>query len=335
MISFIVPVYNCEKYLATCVDSLLKTGKDNEIILVDDGSSDSSPMICDNYASNNEKIKVFHIPNGGPSGARNVGIRNANEEYISFVDSDDYIDDKVYRDIMNIIENERVDMVFTQMSLFDETSQVFVGKTDPRMDSLKSARYNQEKLLKILINCKITPSPCRYVIKSSIIKGNNIYFKEHIQHEDTLWYPQLIVNCENGYYYDKPFYNIRMRLGSRGKLNHELRRKSILLINDELIAISKDKNGLQKDFIFQNVNININFLMREYASMDKGEKEVIKNWLIANKDILPCLVKYDGFKRKVAKVIGYYNAYVVYAKVLNLKVKVVDSVGLIKGKMGK
>lgn len=102
LISIIVPVYNMEKYINRCVDSILNQEYKNiEVILVDDGSKDSSPKICDEYAKKDNRIKVFHKENGGQGSARNLGIDNANGEYIGFVDSDDYIDEKMYKTLVN------------------------------------------------------------------------------------------------------------------------------------------------------------------------------------------------------------------------------------------
>ena len=93
LLSIIVPVYNVEMYLKRCVDSILKQDYDNmEIILVDDGSTDSSGVICDQYASNYKNVKVIHKKNGGLSDARNFGLDNCRGQYISFIDSDDWIE---------------------------------------------------------------------------------------------------------------------------------------------------------------------------------------------------------------------------------------------------
>lgn len=91
-ISVIVPVYNVEKYLSRCIDSIIsQTFSDFELILVDDGSTDSSGKICDEYGKKDGRVKVIHKKNGGQSSARNAGIENSTGEYISFVDSDDWI----------------------------------------------------------------------------------------------------------------------------------------------------------------------------------------------------------------------------------------------------
>ncbi len=92
LISVIVPVYNTEKYIEKCVMSILnQTYKNLEIILIDDGSTDNSPQICDSLAEKDNRITVIHQPNGGVSSARNIGLDNTHGDYITFVNSDDYI----------------------------------------------------------------------------------------------------------------------------------------------------------------------------------------------------------------------------------------------------
>lgn len=105
VISVVVPVYNVVNYLAICVDSLLsQTYQDFEIILIDDGSSDGSEILCDKLADENEKIQVFHIPNSGPSKARNVGLDHAKGKYIYCMDSDDYLEKDAFAKVVEEME---------------------------------------------------------------------------------------------------------------------------------------------------------------------------------------------------------------------------------------
>ena len=104
LISIIVPVYNVEKYFDECVKSILNQSYKNiEIILVNDGSTDNSGNLCDNYATIDPRIKVIHKENGGLSDARNFGMKNANGEYFSFIDSDDYIDKYFIENLYNAL----------------------------------------------------------------------------------------------------------------------------------------------------------------------------------------------------------------------------------------
>lgn len=112
LISVIVPVYNVEKYLPKCVDSILnQTYRNLEVILVDDGTKDASDAICDAYAQKDPRVKVIHKENGGLSSARNAGIDIARGEYLGFVDSDDWIEPDMYETLLSLAEKYGVKMV--------------------------------------------------------------------------------------------------------------------------------------------------------------------------------------------------------------------------------
>ncbi len=118
MISVIVPVYNAEKYLGKCVNSILNQDyKDIELILVDDGSKDSSPAMCDEFAKQDKRIKVVHKENGGPAKARNTGLDIAKGEYIAFVDSDDWLEPDMYSHLIELIKINNADMAFCEIAL--------------------------------------------------------------------------------------------------------------------------------------------------------------------------------------------------------------------------
>jgi glycosyltransferase involved in cell wall biosynthesis len=123
VISIIIPVYNVEKFLRKCLTSVIEqTFSDIEILLIDDGSTDKSGIICDEYAKIDKRIKVFHKKNGGLSSARNFGIDNATGDYLGFVDSDDYIERDMYETLLNLIEDNNADM--SMCALYD----IYCGK---------------------------------------------------------------------------------------------------------------------------------------------------------------------------------------------------------------
>lgn len=104
LISIIVPVYNVEEFLNRCVESILiQSYKNIEILLIDDGSTDNSSKICDEYSIKDKRVKVIHKENGGLSDARNIGLENANGKYIAFVDSDDYIRKRLYKNFIQYV----------------------------------------------------------------------------------------------------------------------------------------------------------------------------------------------------------------------------------------
>ena len=145
LISVIVPIYNVEKYLARCVDSIVnQTYKNLEIILVDDGSPDRCPQMCDDYAEKDSRIKVVHKNNGGLSDARNAGMAVATGEYISFIDSDDYVSDDFFECLLNVMNKENSDIAecsvvkFYEDNRFDEFSDDLSVKTYDTQDAMSA-----------------------------------------------------------------------------------------------------------------------------------------------------------------------------------------------------
>lgn len=145
LISVIVPIYNVEKYLARCVDSIVnQTYKNLEIILVDDGSPDRCPQMCDDYAKKDSRIKVVHKKNGGLSDARNAGIAVATGEYISFIDSDDYVSDDFFECLLDVMNKENSDIAecsvvkFYEDNRFDEFSDDLSVKTYDTQDAMSA-----------------------------------------------------------------------------------------------------------------------------------------------------------------------------------------------------
>ena len=113
-ISIIMPVYNKEKYLKNTIDSILKQEYKNfELIIVDDGSTDKSKYICDEYASKDSRIKVYHIKNEGVSNARNIGLKYATGDYIQFIDADDTINTNTFSKYIDILNNKLYDVIFS------------------------------------------------------------------------------------------------------------------------------------------------------------------------------------------------------------------------------
>ena len=158
-ISIICPVYNVEKYLPRCIDSILSQSfKDFELLLVDDGSLDNSGNICDEYANNDDRIRVFHKKNGGVSSARNFGLKHACGEWISFVDTDDWVDSDFLEPISSNIES--VELIHQGL------------KKEFPDNSVKIVRPSQQGIFetKTLFSTKMWSSFCwSYFFKKDII----------------------------------------------------------------------------------------------------------------------------------------------------------------------
>ncbi len=202
LVSVIVPVYNVEKYIDRCIDSIVNQTYENlEIILVDDGSLDDCPKICNRWARKDKRVKVIHKKNGGLSDARNVGLEAANGEYIMFVDSDDWISlEMAEKMLAGILEND-ADMAICQF---------FVAYSDGTIEepnvNYKSTIIDVETAFKLLLQHEqITNHAWRKMYKKALLSKNP--FPVGRNYEDVYTVAQFfipckkIVNLSDAYYY--------------------------------------------------------------------------------------------------------------------------------------
>ena len=186
-ITVVIPVYNVEKYLKKCVDSVEKqTYKNFEVILVDDGSTDSSGELCDALAKENDNIRVIHQENKGLGGARNTGIKSCNTEYIMFLDSDDYIHPELLEKCVDVLKKNNCDIVLFDMISVNEQGEKGVLYSAP-CDSGKILSETEKGGL-----C-ISPSACDKVYRTSLFKDNGIYYPNKVWYEDLRTTPKLLV----------------------------------------------------------------------------------------------------------------------------------------------
>ena len=214
-LSIIVPVYNAEKYLEKCIDSILnQTYADYEVILVDDGSVDNSVLICDLYAEKNEKVRVIHKLNEGLVAARKTGLENANGKYIGFVDSDDYIAEDMYESLMQSALKNDADISVGGLKLVYSD-----GNSNEVLNQFEHGYYTRERMEKEIfpkmlyysgfIKYGIVPGVVIKVFKKEVLqKGiekvdNRIKMGEDVAITfNTIFYAKSISFVENaGYYY--------------------------------------------------------------------------------------------------------------------------------------
>lgn len=189
--SIIVPVYNVQQYLPRCIESILNQSiKDFELILINDGSTDKSGDICDLYAQKDDRIIVVHKENGGVSSARNYGLDIAKNEYIVFVDSDDYI----YKNYLEKLYNPNVDMVLCNIK-YDQNN----NKDYYILNNNLCGEFNiNGEVIDKIIESKYFCSVYSKMFKRSIIKENKIKFKENISlGEDTMFVVDYLVKSKN------------------------------------------------------------------------------------------------------------------------------------------
>lgn len=192
LISVIIPVYNVEKYLHECIDSVInQTYKNLEIILVDDGSTDSSGEICDEYIEKDDRITVIHQKNGGLSVARNTGLSEANGNYVYFLDSDDYIAENTLETLLEIGKKDNSDIVFFDAVSFTDTDDFTV-----KQNYIRKNKYQTDSGLnifsKLAANKEFHSAVYLMLFKKSFVENNNLLFVSGILHEDMIFTYQAL-----------------------------------------------------------------------------------------------------------------------------------------------
>lgn len=204
MISVIVPMYNTEKTIERCINSILKQSiNDLEIILVNDGSEDNTRTICEKYSNNDSRIKLINSENKGVSHARNLGILHSTGKYIGFVDSDDIVDSEMYLSLYNNIKKDNSDISFCAYKLitghkeievkFEEEGKFGYGYISKTFIPKFLSRYSTSgKYQEIYMG-----SSCRCLFRADLIKNNNIYFNEDVKLAEDLIFLIKCLNLSN------------------------------------------------------------------------------------------------------------------------------------------
>lgn len=211
-VSVIIPVYNIEKYLRQCVDSVLNQTYTNiEVILVDDGSKDSSAKICDEYRDMDNRVKVIHKENGGAATARNIGLANVTGQYIMFVDSDDFWASTSALDgLVRKAKQTNADTIcFGYKECYDNGSY---GKFVDVIDFNESSLYTT---IENMLKCGMfTSSAWTKFIKTEVVINNDIFFTENVTTEDIDWCARVLIHSKSFAVYTDNFYRYRQRAGS-------------------------------------------------------------------------------------------------------------------------
>lgn len=274
-VSLILPVYNVEKYLRQCIDSIISQNYENkEIILVDDGSKDKSPAICDEYSEKYDFIKVIHKENGGLSSARNTGILNATGDYIIFVDSDDFIEDGSLDKIMKNINENPVDVSFL------EAQKIFPdGATQPLNDGIIRSCIkgkNKKTVLDYLATLpKYPASACTKVIKKDLFFSHKeLLFEDGLLSEDLDWCFKLILSADTFDAYNFMYYNYRQeRDGSITKTVGYKNLNDLIYISDKWSNLAETYNEAEKNFILSQLAYEYPIILSVYAGVKDKKKE--------------------------------------------------------------
>ena len=292
IVSIIVPVYNVEAYLDKCLDSLVNQTYSNiEIILVDDGSTDSSSQKCDNWRKKDKRIKVVHKENGGLSDARNKGISVSTGEYICFVDSDDYIDSKYVELLYNAIMKNKTNI-----------SQCGIKYVDDAGKDMNDVGYNKDICLSGIEMLQDVYNG-HYV--ENVVAWNRLYKREMI---DNFLFPKGRIH-EDEYttykllYFEKKVSIVKEKLYYYRQSNNSITRSSFKLRRLDIIDAYKEKIEFYNandcpNLLMQNtVNYYLYILrdlyykVKKYFPKEKKKLEIIKS------DYKECINKYKNIKK--------------------------------------
>ena len=240
-VSIIVPAYNCERFIAKCLDSLLaQSYKDYEIIVVDNNSIDRTPVIVDEYAKNNTKISSISCKKQGVSCARNAGLKAATGDFVSFVDSDDYIDPDMFTDLMNVINDKKVDIAVCGAQAETESGELIPGENS-------ASDYTGSDPVKRYL-C-LPAQPFAKLIRRTIIVDHKVSFNEDISlGEDLAFVCALVSHTDKIGFVNKNHYHYIMHDNSlMHEKTPEREAQIFTALNQVYASLSKDSTFFDKN----------------------------------------------------------------------------------------
>ena len=308
-ISIIVPVYNVEKYIRQCLDSIInQTYKNIEILLIDDGSVDNSGKICDEYAKNDKRIKVFHQKNSGVSRARNKGLDNITGDYVMFVDSDDWLELNACEILIKILKKHHVQ--FLIFNLYKEYNNRIVKMKEyniPKSDNLLVKKI-QAKILAPSI--KIDDFSigqigfaCTKIISSKLFKTNRFPFEnKKAVYEDVLLYYNLFENVDKVLVCNEYLYHYRI-LNTSATRGYNADFPQISDEFNKQILLLKDKHKNDK-YYFQSVYVRNLFNLTTVLNLFINNFDT-RNSFKVRKKMLKEMLKKDYYKNSIANIKAY------------------------------
>lgn len=252
-VSIIIPVYNVEKYLRECVESACKLRTQVQIVLVDDGSTDSSGALCDMLAAEDARIKVVHQENGGLSAARNTGIRNSTGDYVMFLDSDDFLDWETTDEMLGNLASEPDVLMGLYRNYYPDELRY---EKEPGGSFLhRKGLQPTDGFLKMLPsdgrNCYMIA--CRFVVRREFLLHHELFFQTGIYHEDEEWTQRLM--CSAAHIFMTHAYFYQYRQARAGSITATVKPKHIydtfVIMEQTTGLIEKQEKGSPKERYLQ------------------------------------------------------------------------------------
>ena len=250
----IIPVYNVEEYLIECIESLMRQGDLRlEIILVNDGSTDRSGAIADQYAQRDSRIQVIHQENGGASVARNVGLNLAQGEYIAFLDSDDWVKKESLNELYYEAISHQADVAMGNVLFYHQDGSMD-SIFNPVPKDIQNILFSGKECFNRLVKVNAyTPMVFNYIYRSTFLKKIQARFEEGVMHEDELWTPVVLYQASKMVAVDIDFYYYRQREGSvMHTTNLKKRLDALFRITDRLFEFSDRFDFSGEDGEFKN-----------------------------------------------------------------------------------
>lgn len=270
LVSIIIPVYNVEEYLDRCIRSALsQTIRNIEVLIVDDGSTDSCPEICDDWAKHDRRIRVIHCSNGGLSFARNVGLDNSNGQFVLFVDSDDYLEADACEKLMTHI-SPGVDIVIGACKRIEMGKVEYFKHTNLEEGGLYCAK---DYMIKSIQKCEWYAPVWLNLYKKSFLVENNLRFKEGVIFEDLEFIPRLFLAEPLVLFCGYAFYNYVIRDDSITTSGSMARKRETII---EILTDWYDWFNRVYDLEYRHYLLSM--LCRQY--LYSCRKYGIKGWMI-------------------------------------------------------
>lgn len=274
-ISIIVPVYDVEKYLENCIESILnQTFKDFELILVDDGSTDNSGKICDIYEKKDSRIKVIHKNNGGLSSARNAGLDIACGKYVGFIDSDDSIHPRMYEILYDLIKKYESDISCCN---YKKIYDIFKDEYE-NVNSLEVIEMSNIEAIKNLYDKEIGVKlviACNKLYRKNLF--DNIRYKVGRVHEDEFMAHRILYNCKKITYVDNELYYYLQREGSiMSQISYKRKVDTLLSKSDRMRFCNKVGLTSMSDNICKTYEFEFFNLYKQLLNEDSENAEFLK-----------------------------------------------------------